>query len=126
MATKKRVIKKSETVREKALRAQDSQPKRRVIRRTARRVSAPLRILRPLGKPFQARPVRRVGRAVGIVLWPRFFRNAWEELRQVSWPTRKETWRLTLAVFIFAAVFGSIVAATDYGLDKLFRALILK
>lgn len=57
---------------------------------------------------------------------PKFLRNAWAELRQVTWPSRKETWKLTTSVFLFAIIFGLIVALTDYGLDKIFKKVILK
>ena len=73
-------------------------------------------IFRPL-KPL-LRPLR--------LLVPTYFINSWREVRQVSWPNRRETWRLTLAVFIFAIVFGAIVAAVDKGLDELFKKVILK
>lgn len=56
---------------------------------------------------------------------PRYFSDAWGELKQVTWPTRKETWKLTLAVFMFAIIFGLLVALVDFGLDKLFKKVIL-
>ncbi len=59
-------------------------------------------------------------------LVPTYFINSWREVRQVTWPNRRETWRLTLAVFIFAVVFGSMVAGVDKGLDLLFKKVILK
>ena len=59
-------------------------------------------------------------------LIPRYFVNSWREVRQVTWPTRVETWRLTLAVFIFATIFGAMVAAVDKGLDEIFKKVILK
>ena len=59
-------------------------------------------------------------------LVPTYFANAWREVRQVSWPTRRETWRLTLAVFIFAVVFGLLVAGVDKVLDLIFKKVILK
>jgi len=52
--------------------------------------------------------------------------NAWREVRQVTWPSRRETWRLTGAVFIFAIVFGALVYGVDTGLDALFKKVILK
>ncbi len=123
---KKRIVKTAETVRQKAEKAASTKPKRRVLHGTASKVSAPLRALKPLGKPFQTKPVRKTASFVGKIVWPRFFRDAWKELRLVVWPSRKETWRLTLAVFLFALIFGAIVAVTDFGLDKLFRNIILK
>ena len=57
---------------------------------------------------------------------PRYFVNSWREVRQVAWPARKETWRLTLAVFIFAAIFGALVSGVDKGLDEIFKKLVLR
>lgn len=73
-----------------------------------------------------------VGRVLGIILrplrWlaPRYLKNAWQELKQVTWPTRRETWRLTLAVFIFAIIFGLLIAGVDWILDQIFKKVILK
>jgi len=57
---------------------------------------------------------------------PSYFRNSWRELRLVTWPGRRETWKLTFAVFLFAIIFGVVISITDYGLDKLFRKVLLK
>jgi preprotein translocase subunit SecE len=59
-------------------------------------------------------------------LSPSYFRNAWKELKNVSWPGRRETWKLTFSVFIFAMVFGIVVALVDYGFETLFRKVIFK
>jgi len=58
-------------------------------------------------------------------LTPSYFKNAWRELRLVTWTGRKETWRLVFAVFIFAILMGATIAALDYGLEKLLREVIL-
>jgi len=63
---------------------------------------------------------------IGRFLTPKYFSNSWKELRQVSWPDRRQTAKLTFAVIIFAIVFGIIIAIVDYGLDKLFREILLK
>ena len=57
---------------------------------------------------------------------PSYFINSWREVKQVTWPNRRETWRLTAAVFVFATVFGILVAVVDKGLDEIFKKLILK
>ena len=59
-------------------------------------------------------------------LTPRYFKNAWAELGLVTWPTRRESWRLTGAVFIFAIVFGLMIAGVDKGLDEIFKKTVLK
>ncbi|MCA9346738.1 preprotein translocase subunit SecE, partial [Candidatus Saccharibacteria bacterium] len=43
----------------------------------------------------------------------------------VTWPGRKDTWKLVFAVFIFAIVLGILIALLDYGLENLFRKVIL-
>jgi preprotein translocase SecE subunit len=101
----------------------------------AEKANEPRRVLRnrrpgkPLGQrqPFKAvapvwRPIRKVLR----FLVPKYFVNSWRELRQVTWPGRKETWRLTVAVFVFAIIFGTLVAIVDKGLDEIFKKVILK
>jgi preprotein translocase SecE subunit len=56
---------------------------------------------------------------------PVFLSSAWAELRQVTWPGRRETWRLVFAVFVFALILGTVIAVLDYGLEKLLREVIL-
>lgn len=56
---------------------------------------------------------------------PGFLKGAFYEIRQVTWPGRRETIRLTWAVFVFAIVFSIIVAGLDFVLDKVFRSIIL-
>ncbi len=58
-------------------------------------------------------------------LVPKFFREAWAEIKLVTWPNRRETYRLTIAVFIFSIVFGALVASLDIALDKLFKEVII-
>lgn len=66
------------------------------------------------------------------ILWPlrwlipSYFINSWREVRQVTWPNRRETWRLALAVFIFAIIFGAMIAGVDKVLDLIFKKLILQ
>jgi preprotein translocase subunit SecE len=66
-------------------------------------------------------PLQQIGHSLR---W--FFRGSFQELRQVTWPTRREGRRLTTAVIIFSVVFGLLIAIVDYGLDKLFKQVLLK
>lgn len=56
---------------------------------------------------------------------PGYFRSAWGEMKQVTWPGRRETWRLVFAVFVFAIVLGTLIAVLDYALERLLREVIL-
>lgn len=131
---KPRIRKTAPTVREKveAAREKASQEKprksRRLALRTFSKTTAPLRRLHfPDNKLFAwLRPVGRVFKKALSFLVPKYFINSWREVRQVVWPSRRETWRLTLAVFIFAVVFGAMVAGVDKGLDEIFKKVILK
>jgi preprotein translocase SecE subunit len=71
-------------------------------------------------------PLRMLGRLLGWIFFVGYFRGSWRELRLVTWPGRRESLRLTSAVLVFAVIFGAIVAGVDFGLDKLFKELILK
>lgn len=132
----KRQLKKTETVRQRAERGPIQKGARRRLNTSARAASKPVRIvgrgiakvLRPLAFlliPFKTKPVRAIGRFLAAVLLFKFFRQAWAELRQVQWPTARETVRLTVAVFIFSIVFGVIIALVDYGLDKVFKKVFI-
>jgi preprotein translocase SecE subunit len=82
-----------------------------------------------------ARPIRWLGRfkvigvparIIGRILLPRYIRNSWGEIRLVSWPSFKQTWRLTYAVIVFSIIFGVIIFFVDFGLNKLFKEFIIK
>lgn len=121
---KRRLVKKAETVREKTEKAveKDSKQPRR-LQATRRRAGAPFRAVKKgtswLGK-------FKVFRIIGLILVPPYFRNSWKELRQVTWTKPKESLRLTFAVVAFATAFGAVVAVLDYGLDKVFKEVLLK
>jgi len=68
----------------------------------------------------------KVFRIIGLIIVPRYIRNSWNELRLVTWPNARQTISLTYAVLIFSVLFGIVVAILDFGLDKLFKAFIIK
>ena len=125
-----RRLKPALTMRERAERtaAQSGKPKR--FGKTRRAIAAPFRklgsVLRRFGRLRIWKPVRFVARIIGRVLFPRYLRNSWRELRMVTWPNGKQTRQLTGAVIAFSVIFGLFIAAFDYGLDKLFKQVILK
>jgi preprotein translocase SecE subunit len=68
------------------------------------------------------KPVRFIGRILGLG----YLRGSWQELKQVTWPTKRDGRRLTTAVIIFSVIFGAMIALVDFGLDKLFKQILLK
>ncbi len=118
MADKKVRIRKAPTAREQAEAAHaaaeaSAEPSKLSVVKAKLPKPNIFRFLRPILRPLRW-------------LVPTYFINSWREVRQVTWPNRRETWRLTLAVFIFAIIFGSLVAGVDKGLDLLFKKVILK
>jgi len=42
-----------------------------------------------------------------------YFRDAWNELRRVTWPSKKELWNTTLTVLVVIALAGVFLGAID-------------
>lgn len=130
MAERKRIRKSSQSVRERTEKAESTVKKPRRLRRTASSLARPLRTARQFGAKeyYLPMPDNRIGRLLNKrrSLMPRYFRESWQELKQVQWPSRKETWKLTLAVFTFAIFFAILISITDYGLDKIFQKTFLR
>lgn len=125
----KRRLKHQPTIGEQAAQSQTDAkiPQSRIIIRSAATQSS--KIISSLRKLFRYQPLRLIVlivRVIGQIVFPKYFRNSWRELRQVSWPNRRQTQQLTFAVLIFAAIFGALVSILDYGLDKLFKQVLLK
>lgn len=133
--TSKSKIKKTQTVRERTQTAEKA-PKEGRSKRTLKVAARPIakagggvkKAAKPFSfflKPFKTKPVRFIGRILAKVFFINYFRSSWQELRQVTWPTRRETIKLTIAVFLFATVFGLAVALIDFVLDKIFKQILL-
>lgn len=71
----------------------------------------------------------KLGRTVRLPRWIRaiggYFIGSWRELRQVTWPTRKATWGMTLAVIIFTLAFTIVILLLDLAFEQLFKRIIL-
>ena len=115
-----------QTVRERSAAGPKAEKKRR-IRKTASRLKAPLGKARGFGVREYHLPLpdNKAGnflkKHIRIRLVPKFIVEAFREVRQVTWPNRSETTRLTIAVFVFAVIFASFVGLLDYGLGEVFK-----
>lgn len=54
-----------------------------------------------------------------------YFKDSFQELRRVTWPSRRETLKLTLAVVIFTAAFTVFTAVADLGINKVVERILL-
>lgn len=125
----KRQLKKQPTVRERAEKAGGAKKQRR-LKQAGSSIARPLKAVARSGRKeyYLPLPDNKAGRFLNKrrKIVPGYFRGAWGEVKQVKWPGRTETAKLTFAVFMFAIFFMIIITAADFVLDKLFKQLILK
>ncbi len=117
-----------ETVRERATKQMlPRQPKSSKLRN---KIYRPLSVLRQAAikefNPVKVTQNGRMGRFLSkrFNLVPGFIVNAWKELRQVNWPSRKDALRMTFAVIVFAVVFAIFVQVFGILFEKLFKFIL--
>ncbi len=126
---KKRQVKNPETFRERALRAgeaSDAAKAKAKSKRPSRTKQAGGGLAKGAAKPFKLVVRTKPAKFLGKVVFPAYFRNSLRELKLVTWPNWKQSRQLTFAVLVFAVIFGAAIAVVDYGLDKVFRNILLK
>lgn len=121
---RKRRVKNPETFRERALKA-SAESEQKPNRKT-RAAKSGGKLTGKASKPLRGLARFKLFRVLGRILVPTYLRNSWKELKLVTWPSWKESRQLTFAVLVFAIVFGAAIAIVDYGLDKVFRNILLK
>jgi len=53
----------------------------------------------------------------------RFFKDIWNELKKVTWPTGKDLLSSTLAVIVFIVLVGAVIGLLDFGMHSLFSLI---
>lgn len=53
-----------------------------------------------------------------------FFKEAWQELKKVYWPSRKETYAATSVVLIVVLIMALFLALIDFGLTRAVQAIL--
>lgn len=128
---KPRRKKMPETVRERAQKESAKKQNKKPSKVKAV-VYKPLTSLRKLGAkeyhPVKVSDKTKTGKVMGkkVHFIPGFLKSSWAELKQVTWPTKKEAFHKTLAVLGFAAVIMIIVQILDFVFSKLVKEIILK
>jgi preprotein translocase subunit SecE len=54
-----------------------------------------------------------------------FCKESWSEVKRVTWPTKKETWTITLYVFLFVFVMALFLWMVDKALEWTLYDLVL-
>ncbi len=134
MAQKKAKIvvkRKVETVRERADKQQAKKDKQPRTRKVAAAANRPVKGVRAvLAKEYHPIKLRdnKAGRILskrGRII-PKYFVEAGDEVKLVSWPTKRQAASLSFAVIAFSVVIALIVRLLDFGFEKIFRGVILK
>lgn len=55
-----------------------------------------------------------------------FGRQAYDELKKVTWPTRAEVIRLTISVLVISAVVGFFLGGIDLALQKVIERIVAR
>lgn len=61
-----------------------------------------------------------------FVAFGRYLRDSWREIHQVRWPNRKATWKMTLAVLVYVAIFVIFLTLLDVFFTFIFDLLFKK
>lgn len=120
-----------ETVREKAQKEslKKSTPSKKSVIKA--KIHKPLSRLRRAGAKevyVIKTPDTKAGRFFGkrIHFVPKFLKSAFAELKQVTWPTKREAFHKTVAVFGFAIFFILFVQLFDLIFTRLVKEIILR
>ena len=75
------------------------------------------------------RKAKRAGKKPFILFRPfvalgHYIAASWQEIRQVRWPNRKATWKMVLAVFVYAAIFVVFIMLLDTLFTYLFNLIL--
>lgn len=54
----------------------------------------------------------------------RYIKNSWQEMRQVRWPNRKYTWKMTIAMLVYCVIFLAFIVLLDLLFSLLFNNLL--
>lgn len=55
-----------------------------------------------------------------------YIASSWQELKQVTWPDRKTSLKLTGVVIAFTLIFVAFTAILDLGFERVAREIFLK
>lgn len=126
---KKTSVKKPKTtLRERNAKAAEATAKPKRVRKAAKTVRKPAgKVTKTLKQEFHVLPN---GNGEGFftktrTIAPRYVHESLGELKHVTWPGFRETWKLVFAVFVFAIAIGLLISGLDFVMEKIFRQIIL-
>lgn len=97
------------------IKAGDKKTKKTKVDKVNRKKASPK--FKKTKNPKRRNPLRAFGS---------YIKAAFQEIRLVKWPTRKETWAMTLAVIVYSLIMIGVVLLLDNFYDWLFKLVIGK
>lgn len=104
--TRKKVVVKDKKTEKNAKKAKKLEKKAEKAEEKAKSGKKPFILIRPFC-------------AIG-----RYLRDSWREIRQVRWPNRKLTWKMVVAVVIYATLFLILITLLDLLFDFIFKLIL--
>ena len=82
----------------------------------------------PKEKPKKEKPEEEKkprNKFIKIITAPgRYLKESWQEIRQVRWTTRKATWKMVFAIFVYTALFIALIMLLDVFFTWLFNIIL--
>ena len=107
--------------------AAPSGTQKKLTRAERKQLKASRKALKKAGKTVEDRDIKTYFvLARPFVRFGRYLRDSWREIRQVRWPNRKATWKMTLAVLVYVALFMVILVLLDAFFTFIFDLIFKK
>ena len=103
----------------------ETETKPEQVEKTAAPIAKTIQKPAKTSKNTEEKPLKEVFiLARPFVAFGRYLRDSWREIRQVRWPNRKATWKMTFAVFIYCAIFMVFILVLDALFTFIFDLLL--
>ena len=103
----------------------ETETKPEKVEKTAAPIAKTIQKPAKTSKNTEEKPLKEVFiLARPFVAFGRYLRDSWREIRQVRWPNRKATWKMTFAVFIYCAIFMVFILVLDALFTFIFDLLL--
>lgn len=102
----------------------ETETKPEKVEKTAAPIAKTIQKPAKTSKNTEEKPLKEVFvRARPFVAFGRYLRDSWREIRQVRWPNRKATWKMTFAVLVYVALFMVFLSLLDVFFTFIFDLL---
>lgn len=102
----------------------ETETKPEKVEKTAAPIAKTIQKPAKTSKNTEEKPLKEVFiLARPFVAFGRYLRDSWREIRQVRWPNRKATWKMTLAVLIYCAIFFVFILLLDMFFTFIFNLI---